>query len=157
MTATGRARVEFDGITSHLRNPGAKQNGSALNTVTHQFAPVPIMWDSLARATGDSAADGADGIDGSQPATAPLQFNATGDPQTVYSRAEGLAAPMEAHLVTVHGPGHAQVATGNPHVDQQAVRYLNTGELGPVDQIGHAPHPLIPPLSEEAPQEAIAP
>ena len=233
MTATGKARVELDGIVSRLQNPGAKQTNSALYMSTHQFAPLPIMWDSLARTTNGSAQQAAEAqaaesegapqqpdpalveeiqgqqvaqlqmlhiqacnenvvapdyslipealwaehtgdvfvadraafasglacagappvvdvapLDGSQLDTPPLQLNATGDPQTVYKDAAGLAEPMGAHLVTVHGPGHAQVATGNPVVDQHVVEYLRTGELGPAEQQGHAPQPL--PLPETA-------
>ena len=75
-------------------------------------------------------------LDGSRLATRPLQFNGTGDPQTVYAGRFGIADPMGSHLVTVHGPGHGHVGHGNPAVDRQVVEYLRTGNPGPVDQPG---------------------
>lgn len=212
MTATGKLRVEGQGIVSRMLNPGASQANSPLFVVTPQLLPIPATWDGLARmtngtlteeeqnftpdpalieenqaqllalfylqnvqlcnenvtppiyeltpqmlwsdATGDlhnarllaiasgNACAGAGpvagkvALDGSRLATRPLQFNATGDPQTVYAGRFGIANPMGSHLVTVHGPGHGHVGYGNPAVDRQVVDYLRTGNLGPVEQSG---------------------
>lgn len=214
MTATGRARVEGEGIVSRFMNPGANQANSRLLAATRELLPVPAGWDFLARLTNGSATlppendgsanpalkaeaegqmralfqlqavqlcnenitptdyslipralwaqatgdiftaaaagvgggmqcNGAPGIigpiplDGSKLQFRPLQFNGTGDPQTVYSGRFAIANPMNSHLVTVHGPGHGHVGLGNPAVDRQVVAYLRTGELGPVDQPGY--------------------
>lgn len=212
LTATGAARVEAEGIVSRAMNPGASQANSELYLATHQLAPAPQAWDTLARVTNGSfeapedagepdpalieemqaqqiagsqlqavqicnesisAPDysllpaafwaqhtgdlftlpfatygsglGCNGagpvttgveLDGSQLENQPLQFNATGDPQTPYDGRFGIAEPMLSHLVTIHGPGHGHVGMGNPAVDEQVVRFLQTGELGPVDQPG---------------------
>ncbi len=212
ITATGKLRVEGQGVVSRMLNPGASQANSSLFAVTPRLLPVPALWDGLARATNgtlseeernatpdpDSLAEaqaqyaalfqlqsiqlcnenvtapmyelapamlwshitgdqlnarllaiasggacagagpvaGKVALDGSRLATRPLQFNGTGDPQTVYAGRFGIADPMGSHLVTVHGPGHGHVGHGNPAVDRQVVEYLRTGNPGPVDQPG---------------------
>ena len=67
-------------------------------------------------------------LDGSELETQPLQISATGDPQTVYSDHQSLAETMNAHVVTVHGPGHGHVGNGNKVVDDIVVDYLRTGK-----------------------------
>jgi len=215
MTATGKARVEGEGIISRTLNPGSNQINSPLLQNTIGMLPRPEMWGIIAgltngtvspddlkgdreltpaeieeaqaqmqgiellqraqlcnenvtppvytllpelfwsQATGNlftlpysfiasgaycSGAGPVAGVapmDGSQLQTRPLQFNGTGDPQTVYAGRHTIANAMNSHLVTVHGPGHGHVAFGNDAVDRQVVNYLRTGELGPVDQPGY--------------------
>lgn len=214
MTATGKARVEGEGIVSRAMNPGANQMNSPLLTMTSEYLSTPAAWGVIASATngtisteeanptppseaeiaemqgqviqrgllqraqlcnenvsapdytklpqllwseitgdiftgpyaeiasgrfcaGAAPVAGIAPLDGSQLATRPLQFNGTGDARTVYAGRFGLANPMGSHLVTVHGPGHGHVGSGNDAVDRQVVNYLRTGELGPVDQPGY--------------------
>ena len=67
-------------------------------------------------------------LDGSQLDVQPLQISATGDPQTVYSDHQALADVMNAHVVTVHGPGHGHVGNGNKAVDDIVIDYLRSGK-----------------------------
>ncbi|WP_234948698.1 alpha/beta fold hydrolase [Corynebacterium sp. CNCTC7651] len=82
-------------------------------------------------------------IDGSQLATQPLQINGTGDPQTVFQGRHAIADAMNSHLVTVHGPGHAHVGSGNQVVDQAVVDYLVKGIFGPLDLPGFFQQPAM--------------
>lgn len=99
-------------------------------------APARVFGSGMA-CNGAAPVIGKMPLNGSKLATRPLQFNATRDPQTMYSGRFGIAKPMNSHLVTVHGPGHGHVGRGNKAVDQQVINYLRTGELGPVNQPGH--------------------
>ncbi|MGS1091778.1 alpha/beta fold hydrolase [Corynebacterium sanguinis] len=215
MTATGKARVEGEGIVSRLLNPGANQAASQLLASTRMALPQPQSWDQLARMTngtfvaepgaGDqpsqalideytnqfvalnqlqavqlcnenvslpdyglipaalwstyvskdiftipnatigsgiycSGAEPVTGtvpLDGSRLEHRPLQINATGDPQTVYSGRGTLANAMGSQLVTVHGPGHGHVGLGNKVVDQIVVDYLRTGHTDATDAPGY--------------------
>ncbi|AWB85045.1 alpha/beta hydrolase [Corynebacterium liangguodongii] len=76
-------------------------------------------------------------LDGSQLAVRPLQINATGDPQTVYSGRGTIAGAMGSHLVTVHGPGHGHVGLGNKAVDRIVIDYLRTGRTEVTDAPGY--------------------
>lgn len=67
-------------------------------------------------------------LDGAELAVQPLQVSATGDPQTVYADHAALADVMNAHVLTVHGPGHGHVGNGNKVVDDIVVDYLRTGK-----------------------------
>ena len=67
-------------------------------------------------------------LDGAELAVQPLQISATGDPQTVYADHAALADVMNAHVLTVHGPGHGHVGNGNKVVDDIVVDYLRTGK-----------------------------
>lgn len=211
LTATGKLRVEGEGIVSRMLNPGSKQHNSVLLLTTQQFLSAPAMWGRIASLTNGTASTtsatemspgqqeelarqnvalvelqsvqicnenvapadpylipaalwaeetgdifaqeqlntlsglkchgaepvtGKIDLDGSKLKTRPLQINSTGDPQTLYSGRFGIAEPMGSHLVTVHGPGHGHFGTGNGAVDRQVIKYLRTGELGPVDQPG---------------------
>jgi pimeloyl-ACP methyl ester carboxylesterase len=57
----------------------------------------------------------------------PLQIQGTGDPQTLYRTHRPMAEAMNSHVITVDGPGHAQVGVGNTVVDDAVVDYLRTG------------------------------
>ncbi|MGO1948185.1 MAG: alpha/beta fold hydrolase [Mycobacteriaceae bacterium] len=57
----------------------------------------------------------------------PLQIQGTGDPSTVYDTHQPLAEAMGSHVITVDGPGHAQVGVGNAAVDDAVVEYLREG------------------------------
>ena len=69
--------------------------------------------------------------------TRPLQINATGDPQTLYSGRGVIQNEMGSQLVTVHGPGHGHVGLGNKAVDQIVVDYLRTGRAEATDAPGY--------------------
>ncbi|MGN7158124.1 alpha/beta hydrolase [Dietzia cercidiphylli] len=73
-------------------------------------------------------------------ATAPLLINSLADPQTPYRGALALADRMGAHVLTVEGGDHGQVAKGNAIVDDAVVEYLRTGHTG----VTHAPAPPMP-------------
>ncbi|MDY5786105.1 MAG: alpha/beta fold hydrolase [Corynebacterium sp.] len=55
ITATGRARVESEGIVSRMLHPGANQATSELLILTRSVLPQPANWDMLARATNGTA------------------------------------------------------------------------------------------------------
>ncbi|WP_312982334.1 alpha/beta fold hydrolase [Corynebacterium sp.] len=57
----------------------------------------------------------------------PLQIQGTGDPQTLYRTHRPMAEAMNSHVITVDGPGHAQVGVGNTVVDEAVMDYLRTG------------------------------
>ena len=75
-------------------------------------------------------------LDGSRLTTPPLQLQATGDPLTPYSDFRGMSDAMHSHVVTVHGPGHGQFATGNGAVDDIVMDYLRTGHINTTDAPG---------------------
>ena len=60
LTATGKARVEGEGIVSRLLNPGANQATSPLLTATRINLPHPQAWDQLARLTNGTLEQGQD-------------------------------------------------------------------------------------------------
>lgn len=76
-------------------------------------------------------------LDGSRLTTPPLQLQATGDPLTPYSDFHGMADAMHSHVVTVHGPGHGQFATGNGAIDDIVMEYLRTGHINTTDAPGY--------------------
>lgn len=212
MTATGKARVEGEGVVSRLLNPGATQTDSGLLRTTRLFIPMPAQWHQLATLTNGTADTGGEAppqpvidelnqihihtaqllpvqtcnenitpadysliplavwsnwisqdpftapnammksgiacsgaepvtkrshLDGSKLAVRPLQINATRDPQTVYEGRGTLHTTMGTQLVTVHGPGHGHVATGNPAVERLVVDYLRTGKASTLDAPGY--------------------
>ena len=69
--------------------------------------------------------------------TRPLQINATGDPQTLYSGRGTIQNEMGTQLVTVHGPGHGHVARGNKAVDTIVVEYLRSGKVNQHEAPGY--------------------
>ncbi len=211
ITATGKARVETEGIVSRMLKPGATQFKSQLLQQTKMGVPAPSDWDTLARMTNGTleanpappkpaidelvAADAArlnllfiqvcnenitppdysliprslwsnfisqdvfaashdligsgTACNGAAPVakriplsgdglkTRPLQINATGDPQTLYSGRGVIQNEMGTQLVTVHGPGHGHVARGNAAVDNIVVEYLRTGKVNQHDAPGY--------------------
>ncbi|QRP60758.1 alpha/beta fold hydrolase [Corynebacterium minutissimum] len=76
-------------------------------------------------------------LDGSRLTTPPLQLQATGDPLTPYSDFRGMSDAMRSQIVTVHGPGHGQFATGNGAVDDIVMEYLRTGHVSTTDAPGY--------------------
>lgn len=62
MTATGKARVEADGIVSRMLNPGALQLNSPLLGASRQIIPAPADWDILARMTNGTLEETGDGL-----------------------------------------------------------------------------------------------
>ena len=71
---------------------------------------------------------------------APLLINSVDDPQTPLHGALPLAERMGAHVITVDGGDHGQVAKGNPVVDDAVVEYLRTGHT----DVTWAPAPPLP-------------
>ena len=210
MTATGKARVEGEGIVSRMLKPGATQFNSQLLQQMKLGVPSPSDWDTLARMTNGTleqkpapskpvinelmgaetarlnllfiqvcnenitppdyslipqaiwtnnisqdvfaaahdligsgaACNGAAPVakriplSGSGLKTRPLQINATGDPQTLYSGRGTIQNEMGTQLVTVHGPGHGHVARGNKAVDNIVVEYLRSGTVSQHDAPG---------------------
>lgn len=57
----------------------------------------------------------------------PLQIQGTRDPQAPYGTFGELSQAMGSHVITVDGPGHAQVGVGNRALDDVVVDYLRTG------------------------------
>lgn len=211
ITATGKARVEAEGIVSRMLKPGATQFNSQLLQQTKLGIPAPSDWDTLARMTNGTfepkpappkpvidevmgadvarlnllfnqacnenitqpdyslipqaiwsnyisqdvfasahdlfgsggACNGAAPVakriplNGGGLKTRPLQINATGDPQTLYSGRGVIQNEMGTQLVTVHGPGHGHVARGNAAVDDIVVEYLRTGKVNQHDAPGY--------------------
>lgn len=211
ITATGKARVEAEGVVSRMLTPGATQFNSQLLQQTKLGIPSPRDWDTLARMTNGTfepeaappkpvidemmGADAArlnllfiqvcnenvtppdyslipraiwtnyisqdvfaaahdligsgTACNGAAPVakriplnggglkTRPLQINATGDPQTLYSGRGVIQNEMGSQLVTVHGPGHGHVALGNTAVDNIVVEYLRTGKVNQHDAPGY--------------------
>ncbi|MCT1452449.1 MULTISPECIES: alpha/beta hydrolase [unclassified Corynebacterium] len=211
ITATGKARVEAEGIVSRMLKPGATQFNSQLLQQTKLGIPAPSDWDTLARMTNGTfepkpappkpvidevmgadvarlnllfnqacnenitqpdyslipqaiwsnyisqdvfasahdlfgsggACNGAAPVakriplNGGGLKTRPLQINATGDPQTLYSGRGVIQNEMGSQLVTVHGPGHGHVALGNTAVDNIVVEYLRTGKVNQHDAPGY--------------------
>ena len=211
ITATGKARVEAEGIVSRMLKPGATQFNSQLLQQTKLGIPAPSDWDTLARMTNGTfepkpappkpvidevmgadvarlnllfnqacnenitqpdyslipqaiwsnyisqdvfasahdlfgsggACNGAAPVakriplNGGGLKTRPLQINATGDPQTLYSGRGVIQNEMGSQLVTVHGPGHGHVARGNAAVDRIVVEYLRTGKVNQHDAPGY--------------------
>ena len=71
---------------------------------------------------------------------APLLINSVGDPQTPLHGAHALSARMGAHMMTVDGGDHGQVAKGNQVVDDAVIEYLRTGNT----DVTWAPAPPSP-------------
>lgn len=58
LTATGKTRVELDGIVSRAQNPGAVQATSPTLGMTRALLPRPTAWDTLAKMIGGADAPG---------------------------------------------------------------------------------------------------
>ncbi|MET9202750.1 alpha/beta fold hydrolase [Gordonia sp. NPDC003585] len=77
-------------------------------------------------------------------AVQPLLINSLGDPQTPYRGAMRLRAQMGAHLITVGGGDHGQLARGNRPLDAAIAQYLITGHTS----VTSAPQaPITTPLT----------
>ncbi|WKD57852.1 Tripeptidyl aminopeptidase precursor [Corynebacterium capitovis DSM 44611] len=59
LTATGKARVEGEGIVSRMLNPGSNQINSPLLAATKAMLPQAKNWDSIARMTNGTLEAGA--------------------------------------------------------------------------------------------------
>ncbi|MDO5098416.1 MAG: alpha/beta fold hydrolase [Corynebacterium sp.] len=76
-------------------------------------------------------------LDGSKLKTRPLQIQGTSDPRTALENSQELRSSMNAHLITVHGPGHGHFGAGNKQVDRVALDYLYTGNVTVTDVPGY--------------------
>ena len=104
------------------------------------FDATGLMFSSGAACAGAPAVTTPIALDGDALATPPLLVNSVGDPQTPLHGAHTLADRMGAHMITVDGGDHGQVAKGNAVVDDAVVEYLRTGHTG----VTHAPPPPGP-------------
>lgn len=78
--------------------------------------------------SGAAPTSGTQPVDGSQLDVRPLMIQGTSDPQTPYHLHGELAQAMDAHVLTVDGPGHGQtVGSLNPAVTAAMLDYLRTG------------------------------
>lgn len=104
------------------------------------FDAVGLMFSSGAACAGAAPVTTPIGLNGDALDTPPLLINSVGDPQTPLAGAHALARQMGAHVITVDGGDHGQVAKGNTVVDDAVVEYLRTGHTG----VTHAPAPPMP-------------
>lgn len=104
------------------------------------FDVTGLMFSSGAACAGAPAVTTPVDVHNAGLATAPLLINSVGDPQTPLHGARALADRMGAHVITVEGGDHGQVAKGNQVVDDAVVEYLRTGHTG----VTHAPAPPLP-------------
>ncbi|MDO5031970.1 alpha/beta fold hydrolase [Corynebacterium sp.] len=119
------------------------------------FTIVNAMYTSGLGCRGHAPSAKPIAVSGAQLSTKPLQIQATGDPQTPYKYHGGLAAPMQSHVVTVHGPGHGHFAQGNKAVDDIVVDYLRTGNVSATDAPGYFDQPA--PAEPAADAQAAVP
>lgn len=118
-------------------NPADIPSYAWSNFVTGDIFTAPnSMFTSGAACSGIAPVTGMPALDGSQLDTRPMQIQGTGDPQTPYAHHHFLSETMNSQLVTVHGNGHGQVATGNQAVDDAVVEYLRTGQAPTADLPG---------------------
>lgn len=101
------------------------------------FTVPNAMWESGLKCRGHEPVTTPIQVNGDQLETQPLQLNGTGDPQTPYQFAGTLRDQMGAHMVTVHGPGHGHVGTGNDAVNAIVDEYLRTGSTEATDAPGY--------------------
>lgn len=94
------------------------------------FDATGLMFSSGAACAGAPAVTTPVGVSGDALEVAPLLINSVGDPQTPLHSARALAERMGAHVITVDGGDHGQVAKGNRVVDDAVVEYLRTGRTG---------------------------
>jgi pimeloyl-ACP methyl ester carboxylesterase len=108
----------------YTRIPGAVWNGMVVQDPFLAPGDMAAAGISCSGTTPDApfVDINGDGLD-----TRPLQIQGTGDPQTVYRTHRPMAEAMNSHVITVDGPGHAQVGVGNTVVDDAVVEYLRTG------------------------------
>lgn len=104
------------------------------------FDAIGLMFSSGAACAGAPPVTTPVEVSGADLQTAPLLINSVGDPQTPLHGARELADRMGAHMITVAGGDHGQVAKGNTVVDDAVVEYLRTGHTA----VTHAPAPPLP-------------
>ncbi|AWH92824.1 alpha/beta hydrolase [Dietzia lutea] len=91
------------------------------------FDATGLMFSSGAACAGAPAVATPVEVSGDALEVPPLLINSVADPQTPLHGARALADRMGAHMVTVDGGDHGQVAKGNTVVDDAVVEYLRTG------------------------------
>lgn len=136
-TAQFMQRLIMCNENQYPANPADIPRYAWTNFVTGDIFTAPnAMFTSGAACAGAAPVAALPAVDGSALATRPLLIQATGDPQTPYAHHTGLARAMDAHVVTVHGPGHGHVGLGNAAVDEAVVEYLRTGHTDTTDVDG---------------------
>lgn len=100
------------------------------------FDAPPAMIASGAFCNGAPALTTPVELNGSELETRPLLIQGTGDPQTPYHLHHNMADSMNAHVLTVHGPGHGHVGFGNEKVDNHVVNYLRNGHIDAAETTG---------------------
>lgn len=104
------------------------------------FDAIGLVFSSGAACAGAPAITTPVEVRGDALAVAPLVINSVGDPQTPLPGAIAMAERMGAHVITVGGGDHGQVAKGNAAVDDAVVEYLRTGRTA----VTQAPAPPLP-------------
>ena len=104
------------------------------------FDATGLMFSSGAACAGAPAVTAPVEVNGDALDEAPLLLNSVGDPQTPLHGARALADRMGAHVITVDGGDHGQVAKGNAAVDDAVIEYLRTGHT----DVTWAPAPPLP-------------
>lgn len=97
------------------------------------FDAIGLMFSSGAACAGAGPVTTPVALSGEALDTPPLVITSVGDPQTPLAGAQALAHRMGAHMITVDGGDHGQVAKGNTVVDDAVVEYLRTGHTGITD------------------------
>lgn len=106
------------------------------------FTTYSTFFSSGMACSGIHPSSGLQPLDGSQLAVRPLLLQGTDDPQTPYSHHGELATAMNAHTVTINGPGHGQTSGGlNPAVNSILIDYLRTGNTTATTAPGFNPTP----------------
>ena len=114
------------------------------------FDIYSVKFSSGQACSGITPSSGQQPTDGSQLDVQPLLLQGTSDPQTPYWTHTDLATSMNAHVVTVNGPGHGQAYGGNkPAVNDVVIEYLRTGHTDATQVEGFTPTPLV--AQEQAP------
>ncbi|ANE05301.1 alpha/beta hydrolase [Corynebacterium crudilactis] len=107
------------------------------------FDVYSVKFSSGQACSGINPSSGQQPTDGSQLAVRPLLLQGTSDPQTPYWTHGDLARSMNAHVVTVNGPGHGQAYGGNNQaVNNIVVDYLRTGHATATSVEGYTPTPI---------------
>nr|WP_231686509.1 alpha/beta hydrolase [Corynebacterium deserti] len=107
------------------------------------FDIYSVKFSSGQACAGITPTSGRQPTDGSQLAVQPLLLQGTSDPQTPYWTHNELADAMNAHVVTVNGPGHGQSIGGtNQAINDIVVDYLRTGHTYATWVEGNTPTPI---------------
>lgn len=114
------------------------------NFVSGDIFASPAYFSSGLACSGTTPVSGPQHLDGSQLKHQPLLFQGTRDPQTPYIHHRELASAMNAHVVTVDGPGHGQTLwSQNPAVTSTLIDYLNSGATEVTTASGYTPVPSL--------------